>query len=173
MKRPIGLIIIASYFTVEALFGLYKFFRALQVEELIYTYFIILLISLGFIISGVGLFLQRGWGRNFALCFNFLILFNGIRNLLSYFVVESKISIIIKGLVSLFIATLIFIYLLNKNIKEKFPKNPVSLIILGFFLSMYGIIQRTGYALIDYSWLAMAIIGFSILFKGAKQLREK
>ncbi|MBL7131672.1 MAG: hypothetical protein ISS45_09795 [Candidatus Omnitrophica bacterium] len=52
-------------------------------------------------------------------------------------------------------------------------KKPIVLVALGFLLFMYGIHSRTDNALIDYFWLGMAIVGFTIMAKGVKQLRKK
>lgn len=55
----------------------------------------------------------------------------------------------------------------------KIIKHPMLQIVAGFFLSMYGINQWTGNALVDYLWLVMAIVGFAILANGSKRLFKK
>ena len=51
-------------------------------------------------------------------------------------------------------------------------RHPMLQIVVGFFLSGYAILQRTGIALVDYFWLAMFIVGVAILGNGARKLRR-
>jgi hypothetical protein len=54
----------------------------------------------------------------------------------------------------------------------KFNSNPLVQIIVGFFLFFYGMRQESGDALINYGWLAAAIVGFAIFGNGVRKLRK-
>jgi hypothetical protein len=52
-------------------------------------------------------------------------------------------------------------------------KHPMLQFVVGFFLSGYGIFQRTGNAAIDFFWLVMAVIGFALLINGSRKQFKK
>lgn len=171
-KRPIVVTIVATYCCIEGLFFIYKFFYILQSGKLELAHLSNLLFAVGFLTAGIGLYLKRGWGRNFALFFIFYILFASTRSFLSYFVIENKVIFITKGAISFLIFISVLMSLLNRNVKSKFTNSPSSLVLLGSMLFMYGVFQRTGNMIIDTLWVIIGIVGLSFALRGMNELRK-
>jgi len=172
MKKYGVLYCIACYFLFEGFFGLYHFCNALMSNDWRAQLSFGSLVQLGFLFSGIGLLLRKGWGWNFAIFFNFFILGYGFLNIAGYFMLEPSGRFIFKGGADFLLAGLIFIYLLRTTTKAMFPESPVSLFILGFPLAMNGIVGHSDNAGVGYFWLLMSIVGIAIMAKGGQQLRK-
>jgi len=55
---------------------------------------------------------------------------------------------------------------------KKIICNPLLQIVVGFFLFFNGIRQDSGNLIIDYAWIFAGIVGFAILWNGARNLRK-
>lgn len=169
-KRHTGLYIIASYFLIEALYGSYRYAKVLLSPNFHFNVAELPLHTAGFLVAATGLFFGKGWGWNFAIFFNFFFLIDALANLVQYFCLKGDILFLFKGMASIAIGTAVFVYLLRKKIRSIFPKSPVSLLALGIPLSMFGIMQDTGNLYVDYFWLAISIVGFTLVAKGGNEL---
>lgn len=171
-KNKPGIVIIASFFVINGLYASYQFAYAWFQGKPFTSDFIYYLIPLIFLVSGIGLYLNKGWGRNLALLSSFCYGFFGVDKLLVNFIVKKDIADLLKGSTNTILAICILIYLLQKTVKKSFPESPISLICIGLTILLYGSIQHSDNAIINYFWIIMFIIGLSIMFKAVKQLRE-
>ncbi len=171
-KSKPGIVIIASYFIFNGLYASYQLAHAwLQGKQFEYNFFYDL-IPLIFLVSGIGLYLAKGWGRNLALLSCFCYGLIGLEKILLYYVLNGDIADLVKGLTDIILVAIILFYLLKKSVKECFPESPISLLCIGLTIVLYGFIQHSNNAIINYFWRFMFIIGFAIMFKARKQLRE-
>src|SRR6266702_1802449 len=171
-KNKTGIFIIASYFVVNGSYVSYQLVNAWFQGKPIEYDFIYILIPLIFLVSGIGLFLTKGWGRNLALLSSFCYGFIGLVKILQYFLLQREIADLVKGSTDIILAACILIYLLKKSVKEFFPESPVSSTCIGLAIVLYGSIQHSDIAVINYFWGIMFIIGWAIMFKAGHRLRE-
>ncbi len=167
MKRSdILLVIFALFFLLETVYRAYEMLtghlRAGVVEIVVLTYFLI---------SSIGLYLKKAWGRNFALFCNSLIFLSGLRQIIAYFYLGSARDLP-KGLLNIVISILIYFFLLKSNYESMLKKSPYSKIIIGASIALYCITARTGNSFIDYALLAIALFGFGIILKGSREIKE-
>lgn len=171
MKKPVGIIIISFHFFSDGVFYLYQCYGALWSGDFTSHVISLLLISLYGLISGIGLFLKRGWGRNTALIYNSFLLIVGVATICTSFVYD-KSNYFVDGLVEVIIAMLIFMYLLKKSVKEKFTENPKYIpvtydkVLLFFVLFLQ--IAPDNSAFIVYF---MCLVGVALLFKQIGNIR--
>lgn len=175
MKKYPGLYIIAAYFLINGFGGFYQLIPFIMegnyFNEAIYSP---LIFNTGFLVAGIGLICQKGWGRNFALVFNGISVILGLQHLLIYFFGNAPdIRPLVKALADFLIAGLIYFYLFKPKIKALFGESPVSWFILGLILFFYSREQHVGNMIIDTFWAVIMIVSFAITGFGAKQLRKR
>ena len=173
MMKYTSLYIIAAYLLINGIGGFYQLISHVIKENSTSAIYLPLIFNAGFLIAGIGLIRRKGWGRNFALFFNGISVILGLQHLLIYFYGDAPDTRpIIKGLADFLIAGPIYFYLFKTKIKALFDESPNSLFILGGFLAFYGIQYDSGIALVDFFWLAMAIVGFAMLIKAGQQRKK-
>jgi len=170
-KNKLGILIIASYFLFDGLFISYQLANKYLTGQHTVVNLIYYLIPLGFLLSGLGLFMQKGWGRNVAIlsCFSYIYL--GQYKIFTFYYGKHDTWYLAKGITTIIFAVCLLLYLYKKSIRELYPDSPISLIIIGFTLSFYGYSQHSGNTIIDTFWASVAIVGLAITVKGGAQLR--
>lgn len=171
LKIKPGIVVIALYFITEGVGHSYLLvnswiYKKIAIEP------ILILIPIICFVSGVGLFLQKGWGRNFALLSAFYYGSIEILELTSYLSTKPSSTVLLKGSIHIAIQACILYYMLRKSTKDAFQQSPLSLGLIGGFFMFYKFFQHSGNAIIDYIWDIMSVVGFFILFKAGKQFRK-
>jgi|GEM_PF-4883958 len=172
MKSKPGLIIIASYFLLNGVYAAYQLVGAwlggtFPQSNLFYN-----MVPIVFVASGVGLFLNKGWGRNFTLLASGCYLMLGLAKLAPYFIERHDPTLLIKGIVDLVIAVTITIYMLRKSIKARFENSPISLMCIGTFIVLWGVTETSDNRFINVLWRTLFVVGAAVVLKARQQLRD-
>ncbi len=170
-KKP-GVIIISAFLILNGAYTSYQlvqiWLRGLPSDyNLLYN-----LLPFIFLVSGIGLYLMKGWGRNIALLSGYCYGFIGLIEILTCLTLKAEFTNVIKGVTNLIIATAMLLYLYKRNVKEIFAESPISLMLIGLFFALSGFVQRADIVLIEYFWRLMSLVGLGIIFKAGKQLRN-
>ena len=172
MKSKPGIIIIASYFLINGAYAVYQLVGAwlggtFPQSNLFYN-----MVPIVFVVSGVGLFLGKGWGRNFTLLASGCYLMLGLVKLALYLIEQNEPTLLIKGAVDVVIAVTITIYMLRKPIKAKFENSPISLMCIGTFILLWGVTETSNNHIINVLWRTLLIVGVAVVLKARQQLRD-
>lgn len=174
MKSKPGITIIATYFLFNGSYVAYQLvFAALHggitESNLFYN-----LVPIVFLISGVGLFLKKGWGWNLTVLAASCYLLLGVLKAAAYLAQKNDISLLIKGGVDILLALFIIGYMNRKTIKEGFEKSPISLMCIGAFLLLSGVTHMFAIQILDTIFRMIALlVGMVVMFKAKQQLREQ
>jgi lipid-A-disaccharide synthase-like uncharacterized protein len=172
MKSKPGLIIIASYFLINGVYMAYQLVGAWLGASFPQSNLFYNMVPFVFMVSAVGLFLNKGWGRNFTLLASGCYLMLGLVKLAPYFIEQHDPTLLIKGAVDVVIAVMITIYMLRKPIKAKFENSPISLMCIGTFIMLWGVTETSDNHIIKVLWWSLFVVGGCVMLKARQQLRD-
>ncbi len=143
---PIGIAIISCWFGISTLLGLIYTVNSIETLKSQSSFGHVL--AIGTILTSIGLIFKKRWSWNFIVFFNSYILILGLFDVLEhYFYTECAGNLkrlVLAVLFNLAIHGPIYYYLFQKEIKNLYPKSPISLFIIGFYLTSFTRINQIG-----------------------------
>lgn len=129
-----------------------------------------LIFSTGLVVSCIGLLLKKGWAWNCIIFANVYMLFSGVLRAASNYYFgeysENSAAFLIAIIVNLLFHGPIFYYLYRREIRKIYPKSPISLFAIAFFLIFYGsFVENSDNYYVGLFWDLMGVVGFVILIK--------